>query len=62
MITFSCKRNESIVIGDGIVVTVLDVQGSQVQLGIEYPDGTCVCRSEELQTVGHAAEAWGEFE
>ncbi len=58
MITFSCKKNESIVIGDGIVVTVLDIQGSRVELGIEHPDGTVVHRTALVEVGSCAAEAW----
>lgn len=58
MITFSCKRNDSIVIGDGIIVTVLDIQGPRVRLGIEHPDGTVVHRTALVEVGSYAAEAW----
>ena len=60
MITFTCKRNESIVVDDGIIVTVLDIQGPQVDLSIEYPDGTTVYSTELLEAVGQAAEGCGQ--
>jgi carbon storage regulator len=62
MITFSCKKNESIVIGDGIVVTVLDIQGPHVHLGIEHGDGPSVYRREAFALVGQATEAWDQEE
>jgi carbon storage regulator CsrA len=51
MTTFSCGKNQSIVIGDGIVVTVLDIQGDSVELSIEHPDGTSVRRVQFLDAV-----------
>jgi len=60
MTTFSCKRDESIVIGDGIIVTVLGIHGQFVELGIEYPNGDCERRSEMFELVGQAADNWGE--
>ncbi len=35
MLIFSRKRDEQIVIGDGIVITVVSIRGSRVQIGIE---------------------------
>jgi carbon storage regulator len=37
MLVLSRRANQSIVIGDDIVVTVLDVRGDQVRLGIQAP-------------------------
>ena len=37
MLVLSRKLNESIVINDNVVVTVLGVQGDRVRLGIEAP-------------------------
>ena len=37
MLVLSRKLNESIVINDDIVVTVLSVQGDRVRLGIDAP-------------------------
>lgn len=36
----SRRVSEGVVIGEGIVVTVLDVRGEQVCLEILHPDGT----------------------
>ena len=40
MLILSRKKNETIVIGDDIVITVVDVQGNQVSLGITAPPGS----------------------
>jgi carbon storage regulator CsrA len=60
MKTFSCKKYESIVVGDGIIVTVLDIQGPHVELSIEYPSGTSIRRKEVLELVGQSVGLWGE--
>ena len=46
MLVLSRKLNESIVINDDIVVTVLGIQGDRVRLGIEAPGEIPVHRQE----------------
>lgn len=46
MLVLSRKQGQSIVIGDEIVVTVLEVRGDQVRLGIEAPRELPVNRRE----------------
>jgi len=48
MLVLSRKTNESIVINDNIVVTVLEVIGNKIRLGIEAPKAVSVLRSEIL--------------
>jgi carbon storage regulator len=40
------KRNESIIIGDDVRVTVVDIRGDQVKIGIEAPRSVSVHREE----------------
>jgi carbon storage regulator len=42
------RANESIMIGPDIVVTVLDVKGDQVRIGIRAPKSVTVHREEVL--------------
>ena len=42
----SRKKDEAIVIGDSIRVTVVDIQGDKVRLGIEAPRELAVYRQE----------------
>jgi carbon storage regulator len=49
------KRNEQILIGDQIQVTVIAVRGSYVRLGIEAPRHIAVNREEVLQQMREAA-------
>lgn len=46
MLILSRRLNESIVISDEIVVTVLEVRGDQVRLGIRAPRHVTVHREE----------------
>jgi carbon storage regulator len=56
------RANQSIMIGDDIVVTVLDVRGDQVRIGIKAPREVGVHREEvfvALQRNGNRAEIDG---
>lgn len=46
MLVLTRKSNQSIVIGDDIVVTVLEVRGDQIRLGISAPRDVAVHREE----------------
>jgi len=49
MLVLTRRVNERIVIGDDVTVTVLEVRGDQVRLGIEAPRDVKVLREEVLQ-------------
>jgi carbon storage regulator len=55
MLVLSRKRDERIVIGDNIVITVVDVRGDKVRLGIEAPTDVPVHRQEVLEALKRAA-------
>ena len=46
MLVLSRHRNESIVIDDDIIVTVIDIRGDKVRIGIECPQNKPVLRRE----------------
>jgi carbon storage regulator len=46
MLVLSRKPNESIQIGNDVVLTVLQVQGNRVRLGIEAPAKVVIRRAE----------------
>jgi carbon storage regulator len=46
MLVLSRKKNESIVIDDNIIITVVEVRGDKVRLGIEAPKEVPVHRRE----------------
>ena len=56
MLVLTRRVNERIVIGDNVVVTVLEVRGEQVRLGIEAPRDVKVFREEVLLRDQHDAE------
>lgn len=46
MLVLTRKRNESIVVGDNIEITVVDIQGDQVRIGINAPKNVSIHRKE----------------
>lgn len=46
MLVLSRKRDEQIMVGDDVVITVVDVRGDKVRLGIEAPESVSVHRRE----------------
>lgn len=46
MLVLSRKKNERIVIGDNVVITVVEIRGDRVRLGIEAPQEVPIHRSE----------------
>ena len=55
MLVLSRKRDERIVIGDNIVITVVEVRGDKVRLGIEAPSEVPVHRQEVLDAMKRAS-------
>ena len=55
MLVIPREKNESIVINDNIVVTVIEIRGDRVRLGIEYPPGVTVHRREVFEALHLAA-------
>jgi carbon storage regulator len=46
MLVLSRKKNESIIIDDNIVITVVEIRGDKVRLGIQAPREVPIHRSE----------------
>lgn len=46
MLVLSRKKNESIIVDDKIVITVVEIRGDKVRLGIEAPREVAIHRSE----------------
>jgi carbon storage regulator len=63
MLVLTRKENESIIIKDNIIVTVVAIKGDKVRLGIDAPKEVSVHRSEVYEAIkrdqaskeGHAA-------
>jgi carbon storage regulator len=56
MLVLSRKVNETIIINDNIVITVVDIRGDKVRLGIEAPKEVPVHRQEVYDAIKRAAE------
>ena len=46
MLVLSRHRDESIIIGDDVIITIVDIRGDKVRLGIEAPPEVLVLRDE----------------
>ena len=51
MLVLSRQRDESIMIGDNVVITVVDIRGDKVRLGIEAPRDIPVHRQEVYEAI-----------
>jgi carbon storage regulator len=51
MLVLSRQRDESIVIGEDIVITIVDIRGDKVRLGIEAPGEVPVHRQEIYEAI-----------
>ena len=62
MLVLTRKVSQSIVIGDGIEVVVLEVRGEQVRLGIKAPKNVSVHRKEIYEQISQEGrdESTGE--
>jgi carbon storage regulator len=52
MLVLTRKLNESIIIDDGIRITVVGIRGQHVRLGIEAPDSVAIFREELCRRPG----------
>ena len=56
MLVLSRKKNESIVIDEKIVITVVEIRGDKVRLGIEAPREVPIHRSEVYEALSKLNE------
>jgi carbon storage regulator len=59
MLVLSRKINETIIINDNIVVTVVDIRGDKVRLGIDAPKDVPVHRQEVYEAIKRGEGAGG---
>jgi carbon storage regulator len=60
MLVLTRRANQSIMIGNDVTITVLEIRGDQVRIGIEAPRSVAVHREEvfeELERANRAAAA-----
>lgn len=55
MLVLSRKKNEEIVIGDDIVLTIVEVRGDKVRIGIDAPKPVPVHRREVYDAIKRTA-------
>lgn len=60
MLVLSRKKNESIIINDHITVTVVEIRGDKVRLGIEAPKEVTVHRREVYEAIQNQKVLHGE--
>jgi carbon storage regulator len=51
MLVLSRQRDESIMIGDQVVVTIVDIRGDKVRIGIQAPSEIPVHRREVYEAI-----------
>jgi carbon storage regulator len=54
MLVLTRKRGERVLIGDDIIITVIDVRGEGVRIGFEAPKGIPIQRHEVVAAVSAA--------
>ena len=57
MLVLTRKKNEEIIIGDNIVITIVDIRGDKVRLGINAPKDIPVHRQEVYDAIQREREA-----
>ncbi len=54
MLVLTRKAGERVLIGDDIVITILDTRGDGIRIGIDAPRGVNIQRDEIVRAVGEA--------
>ncbi len=57
MLVLRRKKNESIIIDDNIVVTIVDIEGDKVRLGFEAPKEVTIHRQEVSEAIKRSERA-----
>lgn len=60
MLVLSRKKDESIVIDGGIKITIVEVRGDRVRIGIEAPRDIAVHRQEVYELIASKNEQKGQ--
>ena len=59
MLVLSRYRDESIYIGDDIVITVVDIRGDRVRIGVQAPPNVSVHRQEVYEAIKNEQSGFG---
>ncbi|MCD6365730.1 MAG: carbon storage regulator CsrA [Planctomycetes bacterium] len=60
MLVLSRQRDETIIIGDDIEITIVDIRGEKVRLGISAPSHISVHRKEVYEAIKRESQASGD--
>jgi len=60
MLVLSRQRDETIIIGDDVEITVVDIRGEKVRLGINAPPHIAVHRKEVYDAIRREKQAAGK--
>ncbi len=56
MLVLSRKKDESVVIGGNVTITIVDIRGDKVRLGISAPKEVSVHRQEVFDAIQRASQ------
>ena len=62
MLVLSRHRDESIMIGDDVVITIVDIRGDKVRLGIEAPQNVPVHRQDVYEAIKRENQKAGHIQ
>jgi len=62
MLVLSRQRDETIMIGDDVEITIVDIRGDKVRLGITAPAHVAVHRKEVYEAIRREKEAAGKLQ
>jgi carbon storage regulator len=54
------KRGERILVGDDIVITILEIKGDAIRIGVDAPSGVRIQRNEVIAAIAEANVAAAE--
>jgi len=60
MLVLSRRQGESIVLADNIIVTIMEIRGDLVRIGVDAPPGMTVHRQEVYQAIQRRESASSE--
>jgi carbon storage regulator len=58
MLVISRKKDDKLVIGDAIEVSIVEIRGDKVRIGITCPADVPVHRQEVYEAIRHASSSW----
>ena len=54
MLVLTRKRGERILVGDDIVITILEIKGDAIRIGVDAPSGVSIQRHEVVVAIAQA--------